>query len=30
MVGILDYEVNHTNGIGRDSEFEEKTYCWQK
>jgi hypothetical protein len=30
MVGIYDYEMNHTNNIGRDSGFEKQTYCWQK
>jgi hypothetical protein len=30
MVGIYDYEMNHTNNLGRDSGFEEQTYCWQK
>ena len=30
MVGIYDYEMNHTNKIGRDSGFEKQTYCWQK
>jgi hypothetical protein len=30
MVGIYDNKMNHTTFLGRDSGFEEQTYCWKK